>query len=223
MALSNGPNLGLLVHGLAGEEHYDEILAQFRGLDGLVQCAVIDRDLATPPASPADGDAYIVATGGTGAWSGHAGKIARYSSVLTAWEIYTPRSGWRAVVVDEAVTLTYLSSAWTQVEASILVGINNQSGTTYTLAAIDRTRVTRLTNAAAVTVTVPLNATVAIPIGSVIAARQVGAGEVTFTPTGGVTVNVPAGYQAKTARVGATVALHKVATDEWDLTGDLKV
>jgi hypothetical protein len=34
-----------------------------RILDGLVQLSVLDRDLAAPPASPADGDRYIVASG----------------------------------------------------------------------------------------------------------------------------------------------------------------
>ncbi len=41
-----------------------------RLLDGLVQLAVLDRHLTTPPASPADGDRYIVASGATGAWAG---------------------------------------------------------------------------------------------------------------------------------------------------------
>ena len=41
-----------------------------RLLDGLVQLAVLDRHLTAPPASPADGDRHIVASGATGAWAG---------------------------------------------------------------------------------------------------------------------------------------------------------
>ena len=41
-----------------------------RLLDGLVQLAVLDRDLTAPPGSPADGDRYIVASGATGDWAG---------------------------------------------------------------------------------------------------------------------------------------------------------
>ena len=37
-----------------------------RLLDGLVQLSVLDRDLTAPPGSPADGDRYIVASGGDG-------------------------------------------------------------------------------------------------------------------------------------------------------------
>jgi hypothetical protein len=35
-----------------------------------VQLAVLDRHLTAPPASPADGDRYIVASGAAGAWAG---------------------------------------------------------------------------------------------------------------------------------------------------------
>lgn len=112
MALTNGPNLGLLINGLAGEEHYDELMAQWRGLDVLVQCVVADRDLATPPGSPANGDAYIVAASPTGAWVGHTGHIARWSSTVTLWEFYTPLPGWRAHVTDEAMNLTYSGGVW---------------------------------------------------------------------------------------------------------------
>ena len=41
-----------------------------RLLDGLVQLAVLARDLTAPPASPSEGDRYIVASGSTGDWSG---------------------------------------------------------------------------------------------------------------------------------------------------------
>ena len=41
-------------------------------LDTLCQASVIDKDLTTPPGSPAEGDCYIVAATGTGAWTGSA-------------------------------------------------------------------------------------------------------------------------------------------------------
>ncbi len=133
MALTNGPNLALLVNGLPGEEHYDELMAQWRGFDVLVQCSVIDRDLAVPPGSPANGDAYIVASGPAGAWVGHTGKIARWSSAIAAWEFFTPKAGWRAHAVDEALNLTYTGAAW--------VAMVMQSDTDVTLAANSDARV----------------------------------------------------------------------------------
>jgi len=47
-------------------------------LDTLVQLSVLDKDLSTPPAEPEEGDTYIVASGGAGAWIGWDNRIARY-------------------------------------------------------------------------------------------------------------------------------------------------
>lgn len=222
MALTNGPNLGLLVNGNLGESHYSELMAAWRGLDELIQCSVINRTTATPPGSPADGDAYIVAGSPTGAWVGHTGKIARWSSVASAWEFYTPKAGWRAHVVAENATLTYVSSTWQQREANMLTAVNTQTGTTYTFALTDAlSTVVRQSNAGAITDTLPTNAAVAFPIGSVLLVRQTGAGQVTVTPTGGVTLNIPSGRAAKTRAQGSSLMMHKVGTDEWDLSGDL--
>ena len=112
MTLSVGPNLGLQVDGVLGEEHYDELMAMWRGLDVLVQCRVISTTLATPPASPADGDAYIVAASPTGAWVGHDAKIARWSTVVSAWEFFAPKSGWTVHNVADTQDYGFDGSAW---------------------------------------------------------------------------------------------------------------
>lgn len=114
MALTNGPNLGLLVNGALGETHYSELMRQWRGLDGLVQARVISRALTSPPGSPGDGDCYIPATGATGAWSGMANRIVRWSSVVNAWESFVPRPGWRVVDLNTARSFFYngLTSTW---------------------------------------------------------------------------------------------------------------
>jgi hypothetical protein len=41
-----------------------------RLLGAMVQLAVLDRTRTTPPASPADGDRHIVASGASGVWAG---------------------------------------------------------------------------------------------------------------------------------------------------------
>ena len=69
-----------------------------------------DRDLATPPGSPADGDCYLVAASGTGAWAGKDGKIAFY--VNTAWEFITAIEGFTAWVNDEDAFVSYDGAAW---------------------------------------------------------------------------------------------------------------
>jgi len=112
MALSNGPNLGVLVDGGIGETHYNALMAQWRAFDALIQAKVVSSSIATPPGSPVDGACYVVPSGATGVWSSHIGKIARYSTKQTAWEYFTPKKGW--VVHNDAtdVFLKYTGSAW---------------------------------------------------------------------------------------------------------------
>ena len=81
-----------------------------RLLDGTVQLSVKDRDLTASPASPADGDRYIVASGATGVWAGWDLNVALW--VDGAWLRLQPRTGWRAWVEDEGVLLVYNGSAW---------------------------------------------------------------------------------------------------------------
>ena len=121
MALSNGPNLGVLVNGALGEEHYDELMAQWRALDTLIQCNVISMALATPPGSPADGDTYIVAASPTGAWSGKATNLARWSAVLGAWEFFSPKEGWKAHCLADDLDHKFNGTAWVVVGGSGIV------------------------------------------------------------------------------------------------------
>jgi len=81
-----------------------------RLLDALVQLAVLDRDLAAPPGSPADGARYIVASGGSGAWAGWDLNIAYW--VDGAWTKLVPRAGWLAWVADESLLLAFDGAAW---------------------------------------------------------------------------------------------------------------
>jgi hypothetical protein len=70
----------------------------------------IDRDLADPPGSPADGDRYLIAGSPTGAWSGQAGNIAFYMN--TEWKIIPAREGMTAYLEDEDILLVRAASAW---------------------------------------------------------------------------------------------------------------
>lgn len=74
------------------------------------RCVIKDRDLSTPPGSPADGDAYLVKATGTGAWASHDGALAFYMN--TAWKFVTPKEGFAAYVNDEDVVITYNGSSW---------------------------------------------------------------------------------------------------------------
>lgn len=81
-----------------------------RLLDALVQMAVISRTVTTSPASPADGDRYIVAAGATGAWATWDLNIAYY--VDGAWMKLIPQTGWLAWIEAEATHVRWDGSAW---------------------------------------------------------------------------------------------------------------
>lgn len=75
-------------------------------------------------------------------------------------------------------------------------------------------------NAAACTLTLPLNATIAIPVGSVIAVEQHAVGKVTVAGDAGVTIN-SRGAVFSTAGQYAVMQCKKVDTDVWTILGDI--
>lgn len=104
------PRLGLpyIVQGQAQKEvtHNDALVR----LDALVDLYILDRDLADPPGSPSDGDAYIVAASPTGAWAGQAGNIAYL--IDGAWRFYVPVKGLVAYVAEEQTIIVFTASGW---------------------------------------------------------------------------------------------------------------
>lgn len=107
--MSQTPNLQMdyIISGQAQKEvtHNDAL----NDLDCLTQLAVIDRTLSTPPASPVDGDIYIVGAAPTGAWSGQAGAVAAYYG---GWNFKTPKAGWRAFARNESRLYYYSGTGW---------------------------------------------------------------------------------------------------------------
>ena len=104
MPASTGPNLAVKYgwDPTTAESNWGaDMNANLKRLDALTQLGVKDKDLATPPGSPANGDRYIVAASPTGAWAGRAADVAVYFTADAAWTFYTPKRGWLAYVDDE--------------------------------------------------------------------------------------------------------------------------
>jgi hypothetical protein len=96
--------------------------------------------------------------------------------------------------------------------------INAQTAS-YTLVLSDASKLVEISNASANNLTVPLNATVAYPVGTQISLLQTGAGQMTVVPTTLVTINATPGLKLRAQWSSAT--LIKRATDTWVLVGDL--
>jgi len=91
----------------------------------------------------------------------------------------------------------------------------------YTLAIADEGKVLRANSSSNRTITIPLNSGTAIPIGAEIAIIRMGTGTVSISPTAGVTLNSVDNNRKIKDRYGS-VALKKIATDEWVLAGSLE-
>jgi len=118
MAAVTGANLGVK-HGWDAVTHEsgwgDDMNANLRRMDALIQLRVTNQTTATPPGSPADWDRYIIGASATGVWATHEKKVAVYHSagvVTPAWAIYTPKIGWVAYVSAETKFYYYDGTNW---------------------------------------------------------------------------------------------------------------
>lgn len=106
---------------------------------------------------------------------------------------------------------------WRYVYARPLT-VNAQTGTTYTPVLGDAGQIVTLSNAAAITLTIPLNASVAYPVGTSLTFSQIGVGQVTIASS--ATLNTAASLKTRTQF--SYVQAVKRATDTWDVYGDLE-
>lgn len=133
--MTSTPNLDLpFILAAQAQKHITHNEALKR-LDAIVQLAVKSRTLAAPPASPAEGDRFIVAAGASGTWTGFAASIAAWQD--GTWEFFAPIAGWRAWVEAESVLMVYDGAAWIAAGATnpvARVGVNTTADATNKLA-----------------------------------------------------------------------------------------
>jgi hypothetical protein len=90
-----------------------------------------------------------------------------------------------------------------------------------TLALADEGKVLRVNSSSNLTVTIPLNSSVAFPIDTEIAILRYGTGTVSISPTSGVTLNSVSSNRKVKDQYGS-VALKKIGENEWVLVGSLE-
>jgi hypothetical protein len=123
-----------------------------------------------------------------------------------------------AKIADNAVTQAKMADrAIGSAELDNLT-LNAQTGTTYTLVLTDAHKLVTLSNASAISLTVPTNASVAFDIGDQVNLLQLGAGQVTVSGAG-VTLRSQ-GSKLKLNGQYSTATLVKIGTDEWVLLGN---
>ncbi|MWB96770.1 hypothetical protein GON26_20605 [Flavobacterium sp. GA093] len=132
----------------------------------------------------------------------------------------------RIVIDDSADSFSKKSVKWVSIKANLkawfdtlykswILGINIQSGITYTLGLNDYNKRIVFTNSNPVAFTIPTNASLAIPIGSKFEFTQKGNGVVTL---GGAGINFTTNLQLVMVK-GETRTITKIGTDEWTVEG----
>lgn len=108
--MSNTPRLALpyiLVNQSQKEVTHNEALNL---LDAFVALAVESLDLAAPPATPNEGEVWIVAAAASGAWAGQDTALAQW--IGGTWAFHPALEGMQAWVKDRAVGARFSAGAW---------------------------------------------------------------------------------------------------------------
>lgn len=108
--MSNSPNLH--VPYLDANQNQKTVThnAALTALDAIVNCQIQSAALTAPPASPGDGQCWIVASGATGAWATHDLNIAAWQD--GAWAFYPPSKGMLAYNDATAALIVWNGTAW---------------------------------------------------------------------------------------------------------------
>jgi hypothetical protein len=125
MSVTLGPKLGLMIDALTGDQHDIAFRKLLRAIDQLSFLNVKSTVIAAPPGSPANGDAYIVAAGGSGAWASHDLSVAVWTTDNPVtpsglWEFYVPNKGWLAYSQAASAFFVWNGTAW--VKFGVIIG-----------------------------------------------------------------------------------------------------
>jgi hypothetical protein len=141
------------------------------------------------------------------------------SSIVNTGTLTLPTS--TDTLVGRATTDTLTNKTLT--DPVVTESVNAQTGTTYTPVLADAKQMVTLSNASAITVTIPPNSSVAYAAGSKIDFIQKGAGQVSFAQGSGVTIrSVGATATAPKLRVQYSAATcWYEGSDIWYIVGDI--
>jgi hypothetical protein len=117
MSSTIGPKISV-VDSISDGSTYGDIGRKFlRMWQTLVEPNVINLSTSTPPGSPTNGDTYVVAATGSGAWLNQTNSVAYWTTddpnfPSGTWEFYAPKVGWTVTSAANLGQYVFNGSTW---------------------------------------------------------------------------------------------------------------
>jgi hypothetical protein len=131
----------------------------------------------------------------------------------------TSNTGAGRISFDSTADKLYVGDGTTAIEFAGSTVITNAQTASYTTVLADKDKLIEMNVGSANNLTIPLNSSVAYPIGTVLNIVQIGTGQTTVVATGGVTINATPGLKLRAQYSSASCI--KRAENTWILLGDL--
>lgn len=160
---------------------------------------------------------YIVALKSTGAVSSST-STTNWNDLTNYWRLYSAVTG--------STTITSFTDyrEFGRITGGELLYVPaltvNTQTSSYTLVLADSFKYVRMDVGSSNNLTIPPNSSVAFITGTQIHVRQAGVGQTTIVAGSGVTINTP--ETLKIRKQHSTISLVKIATDTWEIMGDLE-
>jgi hypothetical protein len=124
------------------------------------------------------------------------------------------------ITVNAKGQVTALTTVAAAGGSSLFYTVSADKTASSTLALTDAQTICPVNSATGVNLTIPTNASVALPVGSVVNVIQVGAGRINYQASNGVTVLSPSNQVSSAGQYFSNI-LSKIATDTWHIEGSL--